>query len=421
MSSAPTDYDVVIAGGGMIGTSLGLALAPLKLRVGVVEAVARSAPQQPSFDDRSTALSRSSQRTFEAMGLWSEIVAASTPIKNIHVSDKGRFGFSHIDAEEQGVEALGYVVINRVLGQVLQSALSSVDGLDLMCPARICDVRLSDDEVTATIEGPGGQSSLACRLLVAADGANSTVRDMIGISASRVDYEQWAVVGNVLPEKAPKNLAFERFTDSGPIAMLPIADERAAFVWMLPPTDAQETLALSDEDFTDRLQDIFGYRLGRFSRIGKRAAYPLALTKANGLTAKRSVVIGNAAHGLHPVAAQGFNLGMRDVAALCDCIFDAMIETDAARDSTQAGPPDPGHATVLDCYSKWRRTDHKKLVRITDGIVRLFGDRRRPVRVLRNLGMLVFDVIPGVRGIFAKHTMGLAGRLPRLSRGVPLA
>ncbi len=408
-----TDYDIIIAGGGMIGTSLGLALAPLKLRVAIIEAVARSAEQQPSFDDRSTALSRSSQRTFEAMGLWPEIVAASTPIKNIHVSDKGRFGFAHIDAGEQEVEALGYVVINRVLGQVLQSSLSGVDGLDLMCPAKICAVATADDDVTATIEEPGGQRTLTCKLLVAADGASSGVRDMIGISASRVDYDQWAVIGNVLPEKAPGNCAYERFTDTGPIAMLPIADERAAFVWMLPPASARELLTLSDEEFTDRLQDTFGYRLGRFSKVGKRAAYPLALTKANGLIAKRSVVVGNAAHGLHPVAAQGFNLGMRDVAALCDCIADA-------RDD-QAESLDCGSAAILENYAEWRRSDQKKLVRFTDGIVRLFGDQRTPVPALRDLGMLAFDMIPGVRKIFAKHTMGLAGRLPRLSRGVPLA
>ena len=408
-----TDYDIIIAGGGMIGTSLGLALAPLKLRVAIIEAVARSAEQQPSFDDRSTALSRSSQRTFEAMGLWPEIVAASTPIKNIHVSDKGRFGFAHIDAGEQEVEALGYVVINRVLGQVLQSSLSGVDGLDLMCPAKICAVATADDDVTATIEEPGGQRTLTCKLLVAADGASSGVRDMIGISASRVDYDQWAVIGNVLPEKAPGNCAYERFTDTGPIAMLPIADERAAFVWMLPPASARELLTLSDEEFTERLQDIFGYRLGRFSKVGKRAAYPLALTKANGLIAKRSVVVGNAAHGLHPVAAQGFNLGMRDVAALCDCIADA-------RDD-QAESLDCGSAAILENYAEWRRSDQKKLVRFTDGIVRLFGDQRPPVPALRDLGMLAFDMIPGVRKTFAKHTMGLAGRLPRLSRGVPLA
>ena len=397
----------------MIGTSLGLALRPLRLRLAVVEAVARSAEQQPSFDDRSTALSRSSQRTFEAMGLWAEIVAASTPIKKIHVSDKGRFGFSHTDASEQKVEALGFVVINRVLGQVLQSSLSGVDGLDLICPARICEVASTDERVTTTIEGPDGRQSLTCKLLVAADGANSSVRNMIGISASRVDYEQLAVIGNVLPEKAPDNRAYERFTDTGAIAMLPIADERAAFVWMMPPADAEKLLALSDEEFTQRLQDEFGYRLGRFSKVGKRVAYPLALTKANGLIAKRGVVVGNAAHGLHPVAAQGFNLGMRDVATLCDCIADA-------RDD-QAAMLDCGSSAILENYAEWRRSDQQKLVRFTDGIVRLFGDQRPPVRVLRNLGMLGFDMIPGIRKAFAKHTMGLAGRLPRLSRGVPLA
>jgi 2-octaprenyl-6-methoxyphenol hydroxylase len=235
---------------------------------------------------------------------------------------------------------------------------------------------------------------------------------MIGISASRVDYDQWAVIGNVLPEKDPDNRAFERFTDTGPIAMLPIADKRAAFVWMLPPAEAQEMLTLADEEFTDRLQDTFGYRLGKFSRVGKRAAYPLALTKANGLIAKRSVVVGNAAHGLHPVAAQGFNLGMRDVAALCDCIADARDEG--------GGPLDCGSAAILENFAQWRRSDQRKLVHFTDGIVRLFGDARGPVRALRNLGMLGFDLIPGVRKTFAKHTMGLAGRLPRLSRGVRL-
>jgi len=395
----------------MIGTSLGLALAPLNLKIAVVEAVARGAAQQPSFDDRSTALSRSSQRMFEAMGLWPEIVAASTPIKSIHVSDKGRFGFSHIDAVQQKVEALGYVVINRVLGQVLQDALTGVDGLDLICPGTITAVETAADQVKVVVEEPGKTGSLTCKL-VAADGANSAVRDMIGISASRVDYEQWAVIGNLLPEKAPENRAFERFTESGPVAMLPVADNRAAFVWMLSPDSAKDMLSLTDAEFIKRLQETFGYRLGRFSKVGKRAAYPLTLTKTNGLIARRSVVVGNAAHGLHPVAAQGFNLGMRDVAALCDCIADARIE--------QSESFDCGNPAILENYADWRRDDQGKVVRFTDGIVRLFGDTRPPVRALRNLGMLAFDMIPGVRKAFARHTMGLAGKLPRLSRGVPL-
>jgi 2-octaprenyl-6-methoxyphenol hydroxylase len=408
-----TDYDIIIAGGGMIGTSLGLALAPLQLKIAVVEAVARGAEQQPSFDDRSTALSRSSQRMFEAMGLWPDIVAASTPIRSIHVSDKGRFGFSHIDAIQQKVEALGYVVINRVLGQVLQDALKEVAGLDLVCPGTITAVETSDNLIEVAVDEAGRSRSLSCRLLVAADGANSAVRDMIGISASRVDYEQWAVIGNVLPSMAPDNRAFERFTETGPVAMLPVADNRAGFVWMLSPDSAKDMLSLTDAEFTKQLQETFGYRLGRFSKVGKRAAYPLALTKANGLIARRSVVVGNAAHGLHPVAAQGFNLGMRDVAALCDCIADARIE--------QSESLDCGNPAILENYADWRRDDQGKVVRFTDGIVRLFGDTRPPVRALRNLGMLAFDMIPGVRKAFAKHTMGLAGRLPRLSRGVPLA
>ena len=405
-----TDYDIIIAGGGMIGTSLGLALAPLGLRVAVVEAIARSAQEQPSFDDRSTALSRSSQRMFEAMGLWPEVVAAATPIRRIHVSDKGRFGFSHIDAAEQGVEALGYVVINRVLGNVLQAALASAPGIDMICPGRITRVARGDESASATVDEQGNERSLSCRLLVAADGANSGVRDMIGISADRTDYDQWAVIGNLLPEKRHDNMAYERFTEDGPVAILPIADERAAFVWILPSTRAERALAMPTGEFTAAIQDAFGYRLGRFSRVGKRAAYPLALTRSNGLHSVRSVVVGNAAHGLHPVAAQGFNLGMRDVAALCDCIADAR----------RAGT-DIGSASVLEAYAQWRRPDHRKLVRFTDGIVRLFGDSRLPARAFRDLGMLGFDLVPGVRRAFAKHTMGLAGRLPRLSRGVPLA
>lgn len=410
-ANAQYDADVVIAGGGMIGTSLALALAPLDLRIAVVEAVEASATVQPSFDDRSTALSRSTQRMFEAMGLWPDIVAASTPIRHIHVSDKGRFGFSHIDAKEQNVEALGYVVINRVLGDVLRTAVASAQNIDVRCPARIVDVELAEDRAAASVEGPDGRRQvLTARLLVAADGANSSVRDMIGIAADQSHYGQHAVIGNLLPEKSMRNVAYERFTDAGPLALLPIADNRAAFIWTVSESDANRIMSLEDAAFCAELQAQFGFRLGRFSKIGKRAAYPLVLSKATRLTATRSVVVGNAAHGLHPVAAQGFNLGLRDVASLCDCIADCI-----------ADGGDIGDGAILDAYSAWRADDQKKLVRFTDGLVRLFGSRKPPIRVLRNIGMLGFDLIPGVRSEFARQTMGLAGKLPRLSRGVPLA
>jgi 2-octaprenyl-6-methoxyphenol hydroxylase len=399
-------YDIIIAGGGMVGSSLALALAPLGLNIAVVEAVTRADESQPSFDDRSTALSRSTQRMFEAMGLWDNIIVAATPITHIHVSDQGRFGFAHIDAEEQGVEALGYVVINRVLGSVLQKSLDKADNVDILCPARTVAAKLSPERATITVERNGEIFELTSDLLVAADGANSAVRSMLGITADQVSYGQRAIIGNLLPEISLRGRAFERFTEQGPLAILPVADGRAGFVWNVAESDAERVLGLADDEFLAEIQQAFGNRLGVFSRVGKRASYPLLLSKALRLTAQRAVLVGNSAHGLHPAAAQGFNLGLRDVAALCDCIADA--------------PQDAGDSEVLARYAEWRRSDQKKLVHFTDGLVRLFGDTRGPVRGLRDLGMLGFDLIPGVRKTFAKHTMGLAGRLPRLSRGVPL-
>jgi 2-octaprenyl-6-methoxyphenol hydroxylase len=414
MATAGNDrpYDIVVAGGGMVGASLALAIAPLGLRMAVVEPVARDADAQPSFDDRTTALSRSSQRMFEAMGLWDDIVAAATPITRIHVSDQGRFGLSHIDAEEQRVEALGYVVINRVLGSVIQSALTAVAGPEILCPARIVAAETGPDCVRVTVEADGTTRQLGCRLLVVADGANSSVREMVGITAEQLAYGQRAVIGNLVTEKPLDNCAYERFTENGPLAILPMTEGRAGFVWTVSEQDADRVLALDDTAFLEELQRQFGNRLGVLSRVGERAAYPLMLSKALRLTAQRTVLVGNAAHGLHPVAAQGFNLGLRDVAALCDCIADAI--------AAGGGDVDAGDARLLRRYGEWRRSDQKKLVGFTDGLVRLFGASAPPLRALRSLGMLGFDLVPGVRSLFAKHTMGLAGRLPRLSRGVPL-
>lgn len=409
-------YDLIIGGGGMIGSSLALALAPLRLRIAVVEPVSRAEILQPSFDDRTTVLSRSTQRMYEAMGLWADVSREVTPISSIHVSDRGHFGFAHIDARQQGVEALGHVVVNRLLGQALQSALDRAGGIDVICPARIESTELAASGRHVVIVAENGEPRvLRCQLLVAADGATSTLRDTLGIGVRRVDYGQTAVVGNLITEKPIENRAFERFTEQGPLALLPLSEGRSAFVWILDEHEAERVSELDAAAFGTEIQAAFGYRLGAFSRIGARSAYPLALTKAERLTAARAVLVGNAAHGLHPVAAQGFNLGLRDVAALCDCIKET-IECAAEFDCE----PNLGDPEMLCRYADWRRGDQRKLVGFTDGLVRLFRQRNTAVRVLRNLGMLGFDLVPGVRTQFAKHTMGLAGRLPRLSRGVPL-
>ncbi len=397
-------YDIIIGGGGMIGTSLALALRPLGLNIAIVEAVPRGDAQQPSFDERTTALSRSTQRMFDAMGLWPDVMAASTPIRHIHVSDAGRFGFSRIDAEEQGVEALGHVVINRVLGEVLKEELSKAETVTQYCPARIQAVVVNNEQAAVTLDTG---EELTADLLVASDGARSQLRDLLRIGADVKDYGQTAIIGNLLSEKRPDGVAYERFTRGGPIAFLPMSGGRTAFVWVAETPVADELLALDDAAFTERLHQAFGTRLGRFSKIGKRSAYPLTLSKASRMTATRSVLVGNAAHGLHPVAAQGFNLGMRDVAALCDCISDARRNGEAVE-------------VMLERYADWRKRDQGTLVRITDSIVEVFGSTRPATRFARNVGMLGFDLIPGVRKAFAKQMMGLNGKLPRLSRGVPL-
>jgi len=403
--------DVAIVGGGMVGLSLAAALRELPLDVLVIEPVPPGSETQPSFDERTTALSNGSRRILEGVGAWSRVAAEATPIRRIHVSDRGAFAFTRLTAEEQGVPALGYTLANRVLGDALAGTCRDAPRLGILCPARVTGLEPGDDRVGLTVEG-AWTGTVHARLVVAADGAKSAVRAASGIDATVWDYQQHAVIANVVPEKFHDFVAYERFTPDGPIALLPLADGRCTIVWTLAPEEAARVLELEEHEFLRRLQDRFGYRLGRFLRVGRPHAYPLSLTRSQRQVAPRAVIIGNAAQGLHPIAGQGFNLGLRDVATLAEVIAD---------DVTARGESaDPGAASVLDRYADWRRADRRTVIAFTDGLVRLFGNPLGPVRAARGVSLLLFDLLPPAKQAFARVTMGLAGKLPRLSRGVPL-
>lgn len=409
-AAAGADCDVLIAGGGMVGASLAVALSGLPVRVTLVEPVPAGAPGQPSFDARTTALSRSSQHILATLGLWPAVCADAVAIQRIHVSERGRFGTAVIDGNEEGGEPLGYVLENRLLGAALWRAMRESPNVVLRSPATVAGVDPADDGLAVTVQEGGAGTVVRTRLLVVADGARSPLRSSLGIDARIRPYEQVAIVGNVAVQdhgqgSAAGPIAYERFTPDGPLALLPAGPGRYVFVLTRRTAVADAVLCLPDAEFLQLLQQEFGYRLGRFERVGARGSYPLELVEAGAVTAPRVAVIGNAAHGLHPVAGQGYNLGLRDAAALAELV-------------AETGGADPGSPDLLSRYATWRRPDQRRVVAFTDGLIRLFD--RTSLGLLRGLGLLLFDIAPGAKPLLAKETMGLGGRRTRLVRGLPL-
>ena len=405
--------DVAICGGGLVGASLALALAQLKLRVALLEAIPYGTADQPSFDDRSTALSNGSRRIFEGLGVWPLIEREATAIRRIHVSDQGRFGFTRIDAKEQSLSSLGFVVVNRVMGAALWRRLNAEPTITVLAPAKVKSMHLQrhvqcidcalDDGTTRSVEA---------KLAIAADGARSTLRQSAGIGASTWDYEQVALVSNVLSQHFHDHVAYERFTPAGPLALLPLTEGRLGLIWTFQPDTAKEMAALGDVEFLARLQDTFGFRLGRFTRVGSRQLYPLSLTRSDEYVAERLAIVGNAAQTLHPIAGQGFNLGLRDAVSLAEVLADGRAQVGADFDA--------GDGMWLQRYREWRAADRTNIVRFTDGLVRLFSQPLGPIKLLRDAGMLALDLMPAAKDGLSQLSLGAAGRVPRLARGAPL-
>ena len=400
------EVDVAIVGGGMVGASLAVGLIGTGVRLLLIETVPFGAIAQPSFDERTTALGNASRRIFEGLSVWEAIAPEAAAIRAIHVSDAGRFGSTRLVAEEQGIEAFGYVAPNRRIGAALWSRLAQAAELALRVPGQVEDVAIDASGVRLNVASGGRREAVTARLVVAADGAHSQIRSAAGIEATVEDYAQVAVVANVACDTPHGGIAHERFTPAGPLAVLPLADGTRSVVWACRRDDAPRVLALDDAAWLAELQSRFGWRAGRFVRAGRRASYPLKLTRAASPMATRTVLIGNAAQALHPVAGQGFNLGLRDAAMLAEVI--------AGSSGDLGAPP------LLEQFAAWRTRDRAGVTRFTDGLVRLFGDERFGVGLLRNLGLLLFDVSPSAKSALARVSLGFGGPTPRLARGLPV-
>ena len=387
---------LAIIGGGLVGASLALALQEgarqRGWRIVLIEPFAPGNSYQPSYDARSSALSYGTRQIYERLGLWPVLSARAEPIRQIHVSDRGRFGATRLSAESEGVPALGYVVENAWLGQCLWQALDA-EVVEWRCPAEVTALQALGDGYRLTLNDG---SQLDCDLAVLADGGRSGLREQLGIAVKTTPYGQSALIANISTAEAHQGQAFERFTDEGPMALLPLSENRSALVWTRQGSDAQRLAALPEREFLAELQQVFGYRLGALTQVGARHLYPLSLVEASEQVRPHLVVLGNAAHSLHPIAGQGYNLSLRDTLALAEALLDS--------------PATPGDFSVLQDYLQRQRLDQQMTVGFSDQVTRLFSTAQPLLVAGRNLGLLGLDLLPPAKHWFARQAMGLGTR-----------
>ena len=418
-------YDVAIIGGGLVGASLACALAPLGLRLALVEAVSFRAASQPSYDDRTLALSASSCRILQTLGIWPALQDRATAIREIHVRELDRPGRVIMDPAELGLDRFGHVVEARAFGAAMSVALSGLAGLELLCPASVTGIDIGADCARIAYSAESGPAAIEAALLVGADGANSFVRQALGIADERHDYGQTAVICNVSPEQDHRGRAFETFTPTGPFAVMPHVDGRCGLIWCVASGDAPRLLELPEAEFLAQANRRFGGHLGAFLKMGKRSSYPLRLVRAHEDVRPRAVLLGNAAHAIHPVGAQGFNLGLRDAAVLAEVLADAPVDgltDELARPDTGAAASgvDLGRIELLRRYSEWRAPDQDGTVAWSDGLARVFSNADPLAAAIRTAGLLAHAFIPPLRRQMAIRAMGFRGRTPRLALGEPL-
>jgi len=395
------DYDLIIVGAGLAGNCLALALKDSGLRIAVVEAFSRERLEAQVLGDRALALAAGTVRLLHALGAWDGVADKASPIAHIHVSDRGHFGKTRLAASDYGVEAFGYVINARDLETHL-SDLVAQTACEYLYDTRVAGLMSGQDAVNVSLRQGDRSLNLAASLLVGADGGQSSVRKLLDIPQRVSDYGQTALVTTVQTSLPHHGTAYERFTEQGPLALLPSGERRLAVVWTRRHEEADALMAGGEAAFLQALQQCFGYRLGALKLVAPCRAFPLSLIRAERMVDGRVVIIGNAVHQLHPVAGQGFNLGMRDVAALADDVLDQ-----------RQARADLGDAALLNRYAQRRQQDHDRTIGFTNNLVQIFSNEWLPVAAVRNAGLAVLDHLPFAKKSLVRHAMGLAQPFPK--------
>ncbi len=400
------EADVLIVGGALIGGTLACALGRVGIPVAVIDMADPAVVKDAKFDGRASAIALSSRRLLEGIGIWEKVSNTAAPMLDIRVSEAGSRLFLHYDHEAIGDEPFGHMVENTHLRRALLETMSTLDSVRLFAPSTCVALERGGGRVHARLSG--GQR-ISAQLAIAADGRASPTREAAGIGIATWQYDQIAIVCTVRHEEPHGYTAHEHFLPAGPFAILPLLGNRSSLVWTERADLAPAILALDEEAFTIELRRRFGDFLGQVDVVGPRWSYPLCLHFAETAIAERLALVGDALHGMHPIAGQGLNMGFRDVAALAEVV------TDTFRLGFDVGTPD-----VLERYQRWRRFDNMLMLALTDGLNRLFSNDIAPVRLARTLGLGTVNRIPPLKRFFMRHAMGLVGELPRLLRGEPL-